>query len=104
MSEKTTILTRLDQADRTDYQPVPFWSWNDRLEPDELRRQIRAMKKAGMGGFFMHARGGLETEYLSDDWFAAVDASVDEAEKQHMNAWCYDENGWRTGLTFQYKF
>lgn len=98
MSEKTTILTRLDQADRTDYQPVPFWSWNDRLEPDELRRQIRAMKKAGMGGFFMHARGGLETEYLSDDWFAAVDASVDEAEKQHMNAWCYDENGWPSGF------
>ena len=21
-------------------RPVPFWSWNDKLEPDELRRQI----------------------------------------------------------------
>lgn len=61
-------------------RPVPFWSWNDKLEPDELRRQIGAMQDAGMGGFFMHARGGLETEYLSEDWFRAVEASVDEAK------------------------
>ena len=53
-------------------RPVPFWSWNDKLEPDELRRQIGAMQDAGMGGFFMHARGGLETEYLSEDWFRAA--------------------------------
>ena len=32
-------------------RPVPFWSWNDKLEPDELRRQIGAMQDAGMGGF-----------------------------------------------------
>ena len=75
------------------YGSIPFWSWNDRLEPEELRRQIRVMKDLGMSGFFMHARGGLETEYLSDEWFAAVDACVDEAEKLGMEAWSYDENG-----------
>lgn len=79
-------------------RPVPFWSWNDKLEPDELRRQIGAMQDAGMGGFFMHARGGLETEYLSEDWFCAVEASVDEAKKRGMQAWCYDENGWPSGF------
>ena len=47
-----------------DYRPVPFWSWNDNLKIDELIRQIRDMKDKGIGGFFMHARGGLETEYL----------------------------------------
>ncbi len=79
-------------------RPVPFWSWNDKLEPDELRRQIGAMQNAGMGGFFMHARGGLETEYLSEEWFCAVEASVDEAKKRGMQAWCYDENGWPSGF------
>ena len=79
-------------------RPVPFWSWNDKLEPDELRRQIGAMQDAGMGGFFMHARGGLETEYLSEDWFRAVEASVDEAKRRGMQAWCYDENGWPSGF------
>ena len=88
----------LHRADLRDYRPVPFWSWNDKLEPARLRAQIRAMKQAGMGGFFMHARGGLQTEYMSEDWFAAVAASVDEAEKQGMNAWCYDENGWPSGF------
>ena len=24
-----------------DYRPVPFWSWNDKLEADELARQMR---------------------------------------------------------------
>lgn len=79
-------------------RPVPFWSWNDKLEPDELRRQIGAMQNAGMGGFFMHARGGLETEYLSEEWFRAVETSVDEAKKRGMQAWCYDENGWPSGF------
>lgn len=82
----------------TDYQAVPFWSWNDKLEPEELRRQIRWMKEMGMGGFFMHARGGLKTEYLSEEWMECVDACADEAEKIGMNAWAYDENGWPSGF------
>ena len=73
---------------------MPFWSWNDKLQPEELRRQIRWLKEMGMGGFFMHARGGLKTEYLSEEWMEAVDACADEAEKIGMNAWAYDENGW----------
>ena len=77
---------------------IPFWSWNDRLEPERLRAQIRRMKELKMGGFFMHARGGLETEYLSEEWFDAVRASVDEGEKCGMEAWAYDENGWPSGF------
>lgn len=77
---------------------LPFWSWNDRLDEDELRRQIRIMKKLGMNGFFMHARCGLETEYLSDEWHSCVKACIDEAKKQGMEAWAYDENGWPSGF------
>ena len=81
-------LTELLQGDLKEYQSIPFWSWNDELKPEHLRKQIRDMKKAGIGGFFMHARGGLMTEYLGEDWFAATEASVREAEIQHMDAWC----------------
>lgn len=80
------------------YGSLPFWSWNDRLDPEELRRQIRQMKSLGMNGFFMHARGGLETEYLSDEWFECISACVDEAKKHGMEAWSYDENGWPSGF------
>ncbi|MBE6688616.1 MAG: hypothetical protein E7588_04995 [Ruminococcaceae bacterium] len=82
----------------TEYQSIPFWSWNDKLKPEELRRQIRQMKEAGIGGFFMHARGGLQTEYLGEDWFECIGACIDEAKKQGMDAWCYDENGWPSGF------
>ncbi|MBO5111483.1 MAG: hypothetical protein J6D21_12310 [Clostridia bacterium] len=80
------------------YGSLPFWSWNDRLEPEELRRQIRRMHELGMHGFFMHARGGLETEYLSEEWYECVRACVDEAAKLGMEAWSYDENGWPSGF------
>ena len=29
------------------YRPIPFWSWNDKLDPEELRYQIREMHKQG---------------------------------------------------------
>ena len=51
------------------YRPAPFWSWNEKLNVDETLWQIDEMEKAGIGGFFMHARGGLQTEYMSDEWF-----------------------------------
>ena len=80
------------------YRPIPFWSWNERLDETETRRQIKEMDKAGIGGFFMHARGGLQTEYMGDEWFANVEASIDEAQKRGMRAWAYDENGWPSGF------
>ena len=80
------------------YRPVPFWSWNERLRTEETRRQIGLMDDVGIGGFFMHARGGLQTEYMGEEWFDNVSASIDEAGKRGMHAWAYDENGWPSGF------
>ncbi|MBM4142423.1 MAG: hypothetical protein FJ225_02345 [Lentisphaerae bacterium] len=80
-----------------EFRGKPFWSWNGKLEPDELRWQVRVMKRMGLGGFFMHSRVGLDTAYLGKDWFACVDACVDEAKQQDMEAWLYDEDRWPSG-------
>lgn len=80
------------------YQSVPFWSWNDKLDKDILVEQIRWMKDNGIGGFFMHARGGLRTQYMSEEWMQCIDACVKEAKEQGMEAWAYDENGWPSGF------
>jgi len=77
--------------------PLPFWSWNDRLAAAELARQVRLMKEQSLGGFVIHARGGLRTEYLSPEWMACVRRAVDEAARLGMEAWIYDENGWPSG-------
>ncbi len=80
------------------YRPVPFWSWNERLNVPETIRQVALMDQAGMGGFFMHARGGLQTEYMGKEWFDQVTACVEESQKREMYAWAYDENGWPSGF------
>lgn len=81
-----------------DYREIPFWSWNDRLKPEELRRQIRLMKQGGWGGFFMHARIGLKTPYLGKEWMECIRVCVEEAKAQGMEAWLYDEDKWPSGF------
>ena len=89
---------KLFQNPSSEYRAVPFWSWNDRLEDGELRRQIALMQEGGWGGFFMHARVGLETPYLTPEWFDRVRAAVDEAKRRGMQAWLYDEDKWPSGF------
>lgn len=81
-----------------EYRSAPFWSWNDRLDPDEIAWQIRNMKKAGIGGFFMHSREGLETPFMSEEWMRCVKAAVDSAKEMGMDAWLYDEDRWPSGF------
>ncbi len=81
----------------SEFRGAPFWAWNGKLEPEELRRQIRVMNRMGLGGFFMHSRVGLDTAYLSDDWFECIEACIDEADKLDMQAWLYDEDRWPSG-------
>ncbi|MBO7151064.1 MAG: hypothetical protein J6V82_04860, partial [Clostridia bacterium] len=79
------------------HRPISFWSLNDKLEKDELLRQIDTMKEAGWGGFFFHARGGLTTPYMGEEWMNCLCATVEKAKKENMHAWLYDENGWPSG-------
>ena len=94
---------REDGAKRTFLHPgpewrgAPFWSWNDDLDPEELRRQVREMKRAGLGGFFMHNRIGLITPFMGERWMECIAAAVDEARRQRMQAWLYDEDRWPSG-------
>ena len=89
------LLTRLETVENQ-YKPIPFWSWNGKLEKEELLRQIRWMRDTHNGGFFMHARSGLKTQYLSDEWMQCIEACAEEAGD--MQAWVYDENGWPSGF------
>ena len=81
-----------------EYRAVPFWSWNDWLEDDELVRQIDEMEKAGWGGFFMHSRLGLKTPYMTPEWMDRIRTCVEEARRRGMHAWLYDEDKWPSGF------
>jgi hypothetical protein len=81
-----------------EYRPVPFWSWNDKLDTETLKWQVKEMSEAGLGGCFMHARGGLETEYLGQEWMNCISECIKEGNKTGMHSWIYDENGWPSGF------
>ena len=91
-------LRELFKTDLTDYAGIPFWSWNNELDETQLVKQIEEMHAVGMGGFIMHARTGLKTEYLGEKWFSCIDVCLKKAKELGMNAWVYDENGWPSGF------
>lgn len=82
----------------TKFRPHPFWSWNERLDTEETARQVRLMGEAGIGGFFMHARGGLQTPYMGEEWNDNIRAAIDAAKEYGMHPWVYDEDGWPSGF------
>jgi hypothetical protein len=102
MIRKETKQTLLDKDifknPPLDYAPVPFWSWNDELKDETLKQQIVKMMEQGWGGFFMHARAGLKTPYLSREWMQRVKTCVSTARELGMNAWLYDEDKWPSGF------
>ena len=81
----------------SEYRGTPFWAWNDKLEKDELIRQIGELKEMGFGGFHMHSRSGMATHYLSEEFMDLISACNEEAKKQKMLAWLYDEDRWPSG-------
>ena len=79
------------------YRPMPFWFWNDRIEEDEITRQMTRMKEQQVEAFFIHARHGLQTPYLSEEWFARIGHVLREAQRLEMGVWLYDENNFPSG-------
>lgn len=94
--DKKEILTQFEAPAR-EYRGKPFWSWNGELRKEELERQVGVMKEMGLGGFFMHSRAGLITEYLGDEWFDLINDVADTGEKAGMETWLYDEDRWPSG-------
>lgn len=79
------------------FRGAPFWAWNCRLDREELLRQIDIFEQMGLGGFMMHARVGLDTPYLGDEFMALVRVCCERAAAKGMKAWLFDEDRWASG-------
>jgi len=100
MKSQTSLLSFLWQEWQNPsaaYRGKPFWSWNGRLDPIELIRQIGVFKEMGMGGYFMHSRTGLQTRYLGREWFDCINACTDAGQALGLESWLYDEDRWPSG-------
>ena len=80
-----------------EYRGTPFWSWNTKLDPRDLEWQIKQFKKMGMGGFYIHTRVGLDTEYLGEEYMECVKKCAEIAKKEELYCCLYDEDRWPSG-------
>lgn len=80
------------------FRGAPFWSWNGALQTDRLKRHLDIYHQMGIGGVHIHARTGLQTPYLGDEFMSQVRTSVEQAERLGMLVWLYDEDRWPSGF------
>jgi len=76
----------------------PFWFWNDLLDEQDVRRQIREMAAQGVRGFYIHSRQGLQQPYLSEAFFEMVSVAIEEAEACGLVVNLYDEYPYPSGV------
>jgi len=80
-----------------EYRGAPFWGWNGKLDKQILAEQIDVLKEMGFGGFHIHSRIGLATEYLGEEFMDCVKFCNEYAKSKDMLCWLYDEDKWPSG-------
>lgn len=81
-----------------DFRPAPLWTWNANVTHADIDRMLADFKEQGFGGAFIHPRPGIETEYLSDEWFELWRYSVEKGKELGLDIWIYDENSYPSGF------
>jgi len=81
----------------SEYRGAPFWSWNCKLDKDILLEEIGHMKSMGMGGFHIHSRTGLATDFLGEEYISLYKNCHERATQENMLTWLYDEDRWPSG-------
>ena len=81
-----------------EFRTAPLWVWNDEMNPDRIKEQLRQFKEQGMGGVFVHPRPGLITEYLGSEWFELWKTALDESKRLGLLCNIYDENSYPSGF------
>ena len=89
--------TGLFKNPTAEYRGAPFWAWNTNLKKEELIWQIERLKEMGFGGYHMHVRSGMNTEYLSEQFMDFISACVEKGKEEKMLSWLYDEDRWPSG-------
>ncbi|HAC73534.1 MAG TPA: hypothetical protein DCF46_08010, partial [Porphyromonadaceae bacterium] len=82
----------------SEFRSSPLLVFNEVITKPDLDRMINELHEAGFGGFFVHPRPGLITEYLSEEWFDLFKYATEKASQLGMEAWIYDENSYPSGF------
>ena len=81
-----------------EYRTVPFFVWNGKITRQAIDSFMLDFRDAGCGGVFIHARPGLITSYLTDEWFGLFSYTVNKGKELGINVWIYDEYNFPSGF------
>jgi len=84
------------------YSIRPFWFWNGKLTGEELGRQIRQMVDNGVYGAYAHNRDGLQTRYLSEEWWQVLGEALKAAKEAGFSLCMVDDFEWPSGEARDY--
>jgi hypothetical protein len=96
----TVQITQLREGFRNPprgFGTVPWWIWNGRMEEAEMARQLHLMADAGIEGWMLWARFGMEIDYLSDEYLERVQFAVRTSAALGLDVWIFDEYAWPSG-------
>ena len=109
-AETATGLYELFKAPPAVYRPFVRWWWNgDKVEKEELIRELRVMKEAGIGGVEINPikfpaktddMGKASVPWLSDEWIQLLQATFDEAKTLDMTCDLIVGSGWPFGAEY----
>ena len=98
------------QQPPSEYRPFVRWWWNgDKVEADELVRELRLLKEAGIGGVeinpiafpaYCDSIGKPSLQWLSPEWIDMLKVCFDEADSLDMTCDLLVGSGWPFGAEF----
>ena len=98
------------QQPTSEYRPFVRWWWNgDKVEADELVRELRLLKEAGIGGVeinpiafpsYCDSVGKSSLQWLSPEWIDMLKVCFDEADSLGMTCDLLVGSGWPFGAEF----
>ena len=94
----------------SEYRPFVRWWWNgDKVEADELIRELHLLKEAGIGGVeinpiafptYCDSLGKVSLSWLSPEWIDMLKVCFDEADSLDMTCDLLVGSGWPFGAEF----
>jgi hypothetical protein len=98
------------QQPSMEYHPFVRWWWNgDKVEADELVRELRLLKEADIGGVeinpiafpsYCDSLGKASLPWLSPEWIDMLKVCFDEAQRLGMTCDLLVGSGWPFGAEF----
>lgn len=76
---------------------IAFWAWNTEVTDVLVMSQIDIMARMGFGGFCIHPRTGLKTEYMGHEYMRLVRLANEYGKQKGLTCWLYDEDRYSSG-------